>query len=63
MTSPDTLVGTPRQLGDFSEWGTELLVPFEVRELKFASVLWLNERWFKTQNKIHLNGGGNPPAH
>lgn len=47
MTSPDTLVGTPRQLGDFSEWGTELLVPFEVRELKFASVLWLNERWFK----------------
>ncbi|MCT8284945.1 hypothetical protein NYQ43_04350 [Xanthomonas translucens pv. translucens] len=55
MTSPDTLVGTPRQLGDFSEWGTELLVPFEVRELKFASVLWLNERWFKNQNKIQLN--------
>ncbi|WP_139369476.1 hypothetical protein [Xanthomonas axonopodis] len=56
MISRSTWVGTPRQLGSFSEWGAELLVPFEVRELKFASVLWLNERWFKTKKEIDLNG-------
>ncbi|WLA12160.1 hypothetical protein MO327_18745 [Xanthomonas translucens] len=55
MTSRDTWIGTPRQLGSFSDWGEELLVPFEVRELKFASVLWLNERWFRAQKGADIS--------
>jgi len=35
--------GLPRM----SSWSDSLLVPFEVRQLQQASVLWLNERWFR----------------
>lgn len=35
-----------RGLLRLSEWGEDLLVPFPVRQLRNASLLWLNRRWF-----------------
>lgn len=32
-------------LPDLSQWGPDLLVPFEVTRLARASVLWINRRW------------------
>jgi len=33
-------------LPDLSGWSDSLLVPFQVRKLQQACVLWVNERWF-----------------
>ena len=35
-------LGLPR----LSEWGPELLIPFKVRKLRRARVLWVNKGWF-----------------
>lgn len=43
---PDELALLERDLPDLSEWGSMLLVPFEVRGLARARVAWMNERWF-----------------
>lgn len=33
-------------LPDLAQWGTQLLVPFQVSRLRNASLVWLNSRWF-----------------
>ncbi|HKE19389.1 MAG TPA: hypothetical protein VKB80_31145 [Kofleriaceae bacterium] len=46
MLDRDEIARLEAGLPRLSEWGAGLLVPFEARRLRGASVAWLNERWF-----------------
>lgn len=44
--SPSELARLEQGLPSLATWSEEILVPFEARKLKDASVSWLNQRWF-----------------
>ena len=47
LLSTEELSRVEQGLPRLSEWGgADMLVPFPVRQLRHASVLWLNRRWF-----------------
>ncbi len=46
MLAPDEIARLEAGLPRLSAWGPALLVPFQARRLRAASVVWLNQRWF-----------------
>lgn len=46
ILSSEALSRLEQGLPRLSEWGEGMLVPFPVRQLRHADVLWVNHRWF-----------------
>lgn len=44
--SPEETTRLEQGLPRLGEWSSQMLVPFEARQLRRATVLWINRRWF-----------------